>query len=147
MRLLPGGRLWLDKKKHVTVCGWSESVVLLFSIYLELVTLRLSSWISASYGRCWSEISNKSWKFVSYFMKSSMKQHVQVTEVMLAWNLLYVYARMYQTIHACRPVSVRVLRTAVREWACCKPSGIPNNHFLHMRRLDYITVWTQRNHS
>ena len=26
---------------------------------------------------------------------------------------------MYQTIHACRPVSVRVLRTAVREWACC----------------------------
>ena len=37
---------------------------------------------------------------------------------MRASNLLYVYARMGQTIHACRPVSVRVLRTAVREWAC-----------------------------
>ena len=48
-----------------------------------------------------------------------MKQHVQETEVMRASNLLYVYARMYQMIHACRPVSVRVLRTAVREWACC----------------------------
>ena len=47
-----------------------------------------------------------------------MKQHVQETEVMRASNLLYVYARMYQMIHACRPVSVRVLRTAVREWAC-----------------------------
>ena len=42
-----------------------------------------------------------------------MKPHVQVTEVMHASNLLYVYAHMYQTIHACRPVSVRVLRTAV----------------------------------
>ena len=48
-----------------------------------------------------------------------MKPHVQVTEVMRASNLLYVYARIYQTIHAWRPVSVRVLRTAVREWACC----------------------------
>ena len=48
-----------------------------------------------------------------------MKQHVQETEVMRASNLLYVYARMYRMIHACRPVSVRVLRTAVREWACC----------------------------
>ena len=48
-----------------------------------------------------------------------MKPHVQVTEVMRASNLLYVYARKYQTIHACRPVSVRVLPTAVREWACC----------------------------
>ena len=47
-----------------------------------------------------------------------MKQHVQETEDMRASNLLYVYARMYQMIHACRPVSVRVLRTAVREWAC-----------------------------
>ena len=47
-----------------------------------------------------------------------MKPHVQVTEVMRASNLLYVYARMYQTIHACRPVFVRVLGTAVREWAC-----------------------------
>ena len=47
-----------------------------------------------------------------------MKQHVQETEVMRASNLLYVYARMYQMIHACRPVSVRVLRTAVCEWAC-----------------------------
>ena len=47
-----------------------------------------------------------------------MKPHIQVTEVMRASNLLYVYARMYQTIHARRPVSVRVLRTAVREWAC-----------------------------
>ena len=48
-----------------------------------------------------------------------MKRHVQVKEVMRASNLLYVYVRMYQTIHVCRPVSVRVLRTAVREWACC----------------------------
>ena len=48
-----------------------------------------------------------------------MKQHVQETEVMRASNLLYIYARMYQMIHACRPVSVRVLRTAVCEWACC----------------------------
>ena len=47
-----------------------------------------------------------------------MKPHVQVTEVMRASNLLYVYARMYQTIHACRPVFVHVLGTAVREWAC-----------------------------
>ena len=51
-----------------------------------------------------------------------MKRHVQVTEVMRASNLLYVYARMYQTIHAFRPVSVCVLRTAVREWACWLPS-------------------------
>ena len=49
-----------------------------------------------------------------------MKPHLQVTEVMRATNLQYFYARMYQTIHACRPVSVRVLRTAVHEWACCK---------------------------
>ena len=48
-----------------------------------------------------------------------MKPHIQVTEVMRASNLLYVYVPMYQTIHACRPVSVRVLHTAVREWACC----------------------------
>ena len=47
-----------------------------------------------------------------------MKPHAQVTEVMRASKLLYVYARMHQTIHACRQVSVRVLRTAVREWAC-----------------------------
>ena len=47
-----------------------------------------------------------------------MKPHVQVTEGMRASNLLYVNARMYQTIHACRPVCVRVLRTSVREWAC-----------------------------
>ena len=53
-----------------------------------------------------------------------MKQHVQETEVMRASNLLYVYARMYQMIHACRPVSVRVLRTAVREWACCMSQPI-----------------------
>ena len=56
------------------------------------------------------------------FMKSSMKPHVQVTEVMRASDLLYVYARMHQTIHACRQVSVRVLRTAVRECACCSPA-------------------------
>ena len=48
-----------------------------------------------------------------------MKLHVQVTEVMRASNLLYIYARMYQKITACSPVSLRVLRTAVREWACC----------------------------
>ena len=48
-----------------------------------------------------------------------MKPHIQVTEVMRASNLLYVYAPMYLTIHACRPVSVRVLRTAVLEWECC----------------------------
>ena len=52
--------------------------------------------------------------------KSSKKPHAQVTEVMRASNLLYVYARMHQTIHGCRQVSVRVLRTAVREWACCE---------------------------
>ena len=49
-----------------------------------------------------------------------MKPHAQVTEVMCASNLLYVYARMHQTIHACRQVSVRVLRTDVREWARCE---------------------------
>ena len=48
-----------------------------------------------------------------------MKRHIQVAEVMRESNSLYVYARMYQTIHVCRPVSVRVLRTTVREWACC----------------------------
>ena len=48
-----------------------------------------------------------------------MKPHPKVTEVMRASNLLYVYARMHQTIHACRQVSVSVLRSAVREWACC----------------------------
>ena len=48
-----------------------------------------------------------------------MKPQVQVTEVMRASNLLYVYERMYQTIHACRPVSVRVLGAEVCEWACC----------------------------
>ena len=53
-----------------------------------------------------------------------MKPHVQVIEVMLASNLLYVYARMYQTIHACRPVSVRVLCTVVREWAGMLPSPL-----------------------
>ena len=50
-----------------------------------------------------------------------MKPHVQVTEVMRASNLLYVYTHMYQTIHACRPVSVCVLRTAVCEWASWDP--------------------------
>ena len=50
-----------------------------------------------------------------------MKLHIQVTEVMRASNLLYVYARIYQTIHAWRPVSVRVLRSAVREWVCWMP--------------------------
>ena len=33
-----------------------------------------------------------------------MKPHVQVTLVMRASNLLYVYAHMYQRIHARRPV-------------------------------------------
>ena len=42
-----------------------------------------------------------------------MKPHVQLTEVMRASNFLYVYARMYQTIHGCRPVSVRVLRMQI----------------------------------
>ena len=50
-----------------------------------------------------------------------MKPQVQVTEAMRASNLPYVYARMYQTIRACRPVSVHVLRTAVCEWASWDP--------------------------
>ena len=76
--------------------------------------------MSASYERCRSEFSNKSRKFVSYIRISSKRLHAQVTEVMRASNLLYVYVRMHQTIHACRQVSVRVLRTAVRESACCE---------------------------
>ena len=75
--------------------------------------------MSASYEQCRSEFSNKSRKFVSYIRKSSMKPHAQVTEVMRASNLLYVYACLHQTIHASRQVFVRVLRTAVRELACC----------------------------
>ena len=59
MRLLPGHRLRLDKKKHVAVCDWSESIIVfnlrflpilnlkqnldIFGLYLELVTLRLPS--------------------------------------------------------------------------------------------------------
>ena len=39
---------------------------------------------------------------------------------MRAQKLLYVFARRYQMISACMTVSVRELRTAVREWACCK---------------------------
>ena len=67
-----------------------------------------------------------------------MKPHVQVTEVMRASNLLYVYARMYQTIHACRPVFVRVLGTAVREWACCHHLS---NHFSKKKKcLDFRNV-------
>ena len=67
-----------------------------------------------------------------------MKVHIQVTEVMRASNLLYVYARMYQTIHACRPVSVRVLRTAVWEWASCHHLS---NHFSKKKtRLDFRNV-------
>ena len=38
---------------------------------------------------------------------------------MRAQKLLYVFARRYQMISACMTVSVRELRTAVREWACC----------------------------
>ena len=37
---------------------------------------------------------------------------------MRAQKLLYVFARRYQMISACMTVSVRELRTAVREWAC-----------------------------
>ena len=39
---------------------------------------------------------------------------------MRAQKLLYVFARRYQMISACMTVSVRELRTAVREWACCQ---------------------------
>ena len=39
---------------------------------------------------------------------------------MRAQKLLYVFARRYQMISACMTVSVRELRTAVREWACCE---------------------------
>ena len=41
---------------------------------------------------------------------------------MRAQKLLYVFARRYQMISACMTVSVRELRTAVREWACCRLS-------------------------
>ena len=40
---------------------------------------------------------------------------------MRAQKLLYVFARRYQKISACMTVSVRELRTAVREWACWSP--------------------------
>ena len=42
---------------------------------------------------------------------------------MRAQKLLYVFARRYQMISACMTVSVRELRTAVREWACCSLSA------------------------
>ena len=52
-----------------------------------------------------------SWKFHEI--------HTQRSLVMRAQKLLYVFARRYQMISACMTVSVRELRTAVREWACC----------------------------
>ena len=58
-----------------------------------------------------------SWKFHEI--------HTQRSLVMRAQKLLYVFARRYQMISACMTVSVRELRTAVREWACCVPT---NNH-------------------
>ena len=51
-----------------------------------------------------------SWKFHEI--------HTQRSLVMRAQKLLYVFARRYQKISACMTVSVRELRTAVREWAC-----------------------------
>ena len=51
-----------------------------------------------------------SWKFHEI--------HTQRSLVMRAQKLLYVFARRYQMISACMTVSVRELRTAVREWAC-----------------------------
>ena len=51
------------------------------------------------------------WKTHSFKMKNY--------HCMRAQKLLYVFARRYQMISACMTVSVRELRTAVREWACC----------------------------
>ena len=52
-----------------------------------------------------------SWKFHEI--------HTQRSLIMRAQKLLYVFARRYQMISACMTVSVRELRTAAREWACC----------------------------
>ena len=41
-----------------------------------------------------------------------------VLAVMSAQFFLYVFACIYERICACRTVSVRQTRTAVREWAC-----------------------------
>ena len=41
-----------------------------------------------------------------------------VLAVMHAQIFLYVFARIYERICACRTVSLRETRTAVREWAC-----------------------------
>ena len=60
---------------------------------------------------------------------SKLQAHPKPYEIsridsMRAQKLLYVFARRYQMISACMTVSVRELRTAVREWACCLGPGI-----------------------
>ena len=61
------GRMWLVRIGRVIVFSLQFLPILrikqnleIFGLYLELVTLRLPSWISASYGRCRSEFSYKS---------------------------------------------------------------------------------------
>ena len=76
-----------------------------------------------------------SWKFHEI--------HTQRSLVMRAQKLLYVFARRYQMISACMTVSVRELRTAVREWACCYPIHIDT---ISMQlSILYIKGFTGRN--
>ena len=74
------------------------------------------------YYQCKISVSGKSepiiLKKLDLFSWKFHEIHTQRSLVMRAQKLLYVFARRYQMISACMTVSVRELRTAVREWAC-----------------------------
>ena len=57
------------------------------------------------------------------YVATIFRQHHQplalVLAVMRAQFFLYVFARIYKRICACRTVSLRETRTTVCEWACC----------------------------